>query len=308
MNKYIIAIDLGGTNLKVGLLDLNNKIRRFNVFDTRKYPGKKWLIRVIKSAVEEIIEESHLHKRDILGLGIGVPGPVDSLKGIVHFFPNIPGWKEVKLASILRKELRLPVFLDNDAKMMARAEYALGSGRGYRNVLCITLGTGVGGGIIINGELYRGLDNAAGEFGHLPINEDGPRCNCGGKACLEAYVGNSRIMRMAEKLFKRRISLEELSLRARKNDKLALSIWQDVGKKLGVALTAVVNTLNLDAIVIGGGVAHAGNVLFDPIRETIRQRAMKVQAKRVKVLRAKLVKDAGLIGAALMVKEGLRII
>lgn len=307
MNKYIIAIDLGGTNLKVGLLDLNNKIRRKSAFDTRRSPGKNGLIRTIIAAVGEIIRKERLNKRNILGLGIGVPGPVDAKKGIVHFFPNIPGWKEIKLASILRKELRLPVFLDNDAKVMTRAEYTLGNGRGYRNVFCITLGTGVGGGIILNGELYRGIDNAAGEFGHLPINENGPDCNCGGKGCIESYIGNSRIINRAERLFKRRISLEEISLRAKENNKLALSIWQDTGTKLGIALTAVVNTLNLDAIIIGGGVACAGEALFRPIRETIRQRAMKIQAKRVKVLRAKLGNDAGLIGAGLMVKEGLKI-
>jgi glucokinase len=305
MSKYIISIDLGGTNLKAGLLDLKYKIKKKRVLDTRKFPGKNGLIEAIALAINSIISDAGLKRSDCMGVGLGVPGPVDAEKGIVHFFPNIPGWREVRLASVLRKKTGLSVSLDNDAKMMARAEYGLGKGRGFKNVLCITLGTGVGGGIILNGKLHRGLDNAAGEFGHLPINEDGPLCNCGGRACLEAYVGNTRIMREGEKLFKRRISLEELSLLAYRNNKLALKVWRDAGKRLGIGLTAMVNVLNLDAIVIGGGVAQAGKVLFDKVKETIKERAMSVQSKRVKVFKAKLGKDAGLIGAAILVKEGL---
>jgi glucokinase len=169
------------------------------------------------------------------------------------------------------------------------------------------LGTGVGGGIIISRKLYRGLDNASGEIGHTPLNEKGPRCNCGGSACLEAYIGNNRIIREARKLFRREITLEELSLKARKRNRLALSIWSKVGRRLGIALAGAVNLLNLDAIVIGGGVAEAGDILFDKVRETLKVRAMSVQAKRVKVFKAKLGNDAGLIGAAIVVKEGMRV-
>jgi glucokinase len=246
-----------------------------------------------------------LKKTDILGLGLGVPGPVDADKGVVHFFPNIPGWKEVKLCEILSKKTGLRVMLDNDAKLMARAEYKAGMAWGFSNVLCMTLGTGVGAGIILSGRMYRGKDNAAGEIGHLPINEDGPLCNCGGKACLESYVGNTRLIKEAERLFKKRISLEELSLLACKNNRIALKLWKDAGRRIGIALAAVTNLLNLDAVVIGGGVANAGKVLFDAIRLTLKERAMTVQAKRVKVFKARLGKDAGLIGAAMLIKEGL---
>ena len=189
---------------------------------------------------------------------------------------------------------------------MTRAEYAAGAAAGFRNALCITLGTGVGGGIILNGSLYRGSDNAAGEIGHLPINESGPRCNCGGMACLETYVGNNRILHEAKKVFKRAISLEELSALAKKRNQAALAIWRSAGFHLATALCGVTNLLNLDALVIGGGVANAGPVLFTTIRRTIRRRSMSVQAKRVKVFKAKLGNDAGVIGAAMLVKEGTR--
>lgn len=304
--KIIIAIDLGGTNLKVAVLDLKYKIIDRETLSTQKFGKKENLISAICYSVNKIIEKNKLEKRDILGVGVGLPGPIDQESGRVHFFPNIAGWKEVNLKSILEKRLGLSVFLDNDAKLMTLAEYRLGNGSGFKNALCLTLGTGVGGGIIIGGSLYRGEDNAAGEIGHLPINEKGPRCNCGGSACLETYIGNNRILEEARKSFKRNISLEELSAKAGRQNKQALNIWLGVGRRLGIALVGVVNLLNLDAVIIGGGVAGAGKILFDKVRETIKDRAMSVQARRVKVVRAKLGSQAGLIGAAILVTEKIK--
>lgn len=301
--KFIVAIDLGGTNLRIAVLDLNYKIKEKEVLSTRRFHRKEGLISAIVSSVNNIIQKSNLNKTNILGIGLGLPGPINNRLGIVHFFPNIPGWREVKLKIILQQRLRLPVYLDNDAKLMAIAEYRLGKARYFKNVLCITLGTGVGGGIIIGGTLYRGLNNAAGEIGHLPINENGPHCNCGGIACLEAYIGNNRIQKEARRLFRKNISLEELSELAKKKNKIALGIWAKAGYRLGVALTAVANLLNLDAVIIGGGVANAGPVLLGRVKETIRKRAMSIQARHLKLLRARLGADAGLIGAGILVKE-----
>jgi glucokinase len=303
--KYIIGIDLGGTNLKIGLLDLECRIVRREILNTRRFTKKERLIQAIIDSVNRIMDDAQLKKTDVLGVGLGLPGPVDFKSGIVHFFPNIPGWKEVKLKNILSKRLKFPVFLDNDAKLMCLAEYKLGSAKGFRNSICLTLGTGVGGGIIIEGKLYRGANNASGEIGHMPINEFGPKCNCGGIACLEAYIGNNRVMKEARALFKRKITLEELSALARIHDKKAKLIWHNFATRLGVALAGAVNLLNLDCIVIGGGVANAGKILFDEVKKIISTRAMSVQAGNVKVFKAKLDNDAGLIGAAILVKENI---
>src|SRR3989338_1795064 len=303
--EFIIVVDLGGTNLKIAILDLSYNIRKKDILDTRSFKKKESLILAIESGIKNIVKSIPLKQSRILGIGLGLPGPVDSKKGIVHFLPNIPGWKEVNLRSILQKRLKFPVFLDNDAKLMALAEYRLGYAASFKNVLCITLGTGVGGGIILDGELYRGVDNAAGEIGHLPINEEGPVCNCGGTACLESYFGNKRIIKEAGKLFLKNISLEELSSLAKKGNQKAKAIWQKAGGRLGIALAGVANLLNLDAVVIGGGVANAGSILFDKIKNTLRHRAMGVQGKRVKIFKARLGQDAGLIGAAILVKEGM---
>jgi glucokinase len=303
--KFIIAVDLGGTNLKVALLDLKYKIKDREVLSTQRLTKKERLISAVIDSVNRILKNNSLNNADILGVGLGLPGPIDSEQGIVHFFPNIPGWKEVNLKHIIEKRLKLAAFLDNDAKMMSLAEYKLGAAQNYKHVICLTLGTGVGGGIIIEGKLYRGASNASGEIGHIPINEKGPMCNCGGKACLEAYIGNNRIKIEAKKVFKRDISLEELSRLAKRKNSQALSIWLEVGRRLGLALSGVVNLLNPDCIVIGGGVANAGKVLFDQVRKVVLKQAMSVQARGVKIVRAKLGNDAGLIGAAIFVKENI---
>ena len=303
-NKFIIGVDLGGTNLKIALLDHKFKIRHKAVLGTKRFSSKEELIAAIVSSVSATLRNNNLQKNNISGVGLGLPGPVDEKSGVVHFFPNIPGWKEVNLKQILQKKLKLPVVLDNDAKLMCLAEYNLGAAFGFKNALCLTLGTGVGGGLIIEGKLYRGASNAAGEIGHMPINEKGPRCNCKGTACLETYIGNNKIIQEARRIFNRAISLEELSTLAKRRNKAALNIWIKVGIRLGIALAGITNLLNLDVIVIGGGVSNAGTVLFGSVRKTINERAMSVQARHVKVLKAKLGNDAGLIGAAILVKEG----
>jgi glucokinase len=305
VKKFIIAIDLGGTNLKCALLDSQLKIKAKNSFTTKSFDNKTKLINGISNSVSDFMLSQGLTKNTIFGVGIGLPGPVDSKKGIVHFLPNIPGWKEVPLKKILEKKIKLPIFVDNDAKLMTIAEHRVGAAKKFQNALCLTLGTGVGGGLIINGSLYRGNDNAAGELGHIPLNEEGPLCGCGGKACLERYVGNAVILKKAYKLFKKNITLEEISQMAKHNNIKAIKFWKSVGEKLGLGLSGIVNLLNLDVIVIGGGVSDAGKILFDSIKQAITLRAMSVQSKRVKIFKAKLGNEAGVIGAGLLVKEGL---
>ncbi|TAM38595.1 ROK family protein [bacterium] len=299
----IIGIDLGATNLKCALLDNDLKIKAKNYFNTKSFDNKLKLIQGITDSINNFILLHGISRNSVSGVGIGLPGPVDTFKGVVHFLPNIPGWKEVRLKEILERKTGLPVFIDNDAKLMALAEYRSGQAKKYKNALCLTLGTGVGGGLIINGSLYRGGDNAAGEIGHLPLNEKGPLCPCGGSACLEAYIGNASILKEARKLFGPRITLEKVSALAKANNSKAIDLWIKVGERLGIALSGVINLLNLDVIVIGGGVSDAGKVLFESVRKTINLRAMSVQAKRVKIFKARLGNDAGIIGAGFLVKE-----
>ena len=311
-----MGVDIGGTNIKLALVDKRARLTGKRTFSTAGFKGKSALIDGIVSRIEDLISDQGLKKRDIIGVGIGAPGAIDVRTGTIHYLTNIPDWREIPLGDILKKRLKVPVFVDNDVNVMALGEAYFGAGKGACNMLCITLGTGVGGGLILEGKLYRGSSCAAGEFGHVPINIDGPKCKCGSRACVEAYAGNSYIVKdviarirkgkktLITKLVKEELSKitpEIISEAGHKGDKFAKQVWIDVGEKIGIGLAGVVNLLNVEKIVIGGGVAEAGKTLFDSIRKTIDARAMKLPAETVKVVKAKLGLDAGLIGAATLV-------
>ncbi len=313
--KYVIGVDLGGTNLKVALLDLKGNIREKVSVLTKE--GKQAVLRQIIDTVEGLREKSGVKKSAILGLGMGTPGLVDSTRGIVRGFTNVKGWRNVALKEYIEKNMELPAYIDNDVNLMALGELLCGSGRGMKNMVCLTLGTGVGGGIIIQGELYRGSTMSAGEIGHIPVNVDGLPCGCGSYGCLERYVGNASIVDKAVKAIEggRRSLIKKLSggdlttitprtisRAARQGDRLAKEIWEETGRYIGIALSGVVNLLNPEMIVIGGGVARAGQILFEPIRRTVKERALRIPAAKVKIVPAKLGEDAGLIGAGMLVK------
>jgi glucokinase len=314
--KYLIGVDIGGTNIKLALVDKKARIIDKSAFSTASFRGKKALIDGIVCHIKELISKRGLSKRDIRGLGVGAPGAVDVRSGVVHYLTNISGWHDVPLGDILKKRLRLPVFVDNDVNVMALGELRHGSGIGAVNMLCITLGTGLGGGLILDGKLYRGSNYAAGEFGHIPINIDGPRCACGSWACVEAYAGSGYIVKdVAAKISKgaktlitklvggdlSKITPEIISEAARKNDRFAIKVWTDVGRRIGIGLAGVINLLNMEKIIIGGGVAGAGKFLFDSIRKTVKERAMELPGRTAKIVKAKLGYDAGLVGAAALV-------
>lgn len=316
--KYVIGIDLGGTNLKVALLDLNGHIREKVSFPTRQ--GKEAVLQQIIESLEEVIKRAKVKRSAILGLGLGTPGLVDSIQGLVRGFTNIKGWRNVPLKEYMESNTGFPAYIDNDVNLMALGELRCGAGQGARNMVCLTLGTGVGGGIIIEGRLYRGSTLSAGELGHIPVNVHGPRCACGGYGCLERYVGNAYIVERAVKaiqggrgnLIKKLVEgdLKAITPRiifraARQGDKLAEEIWEETGRYIGIALAGVINLLNPEIIVVGGGVAQAGKLLFGSIRRTVKERAMNLPAKKVKIVPAKLGEEAGLIGAGMLVKEGV---
>jgi len=187
--------------------------------------------------------------------------------------------------------------------MITLGEWKFGAGRGYKNLLCMTLGTGVGGGLILNNALYRGEGFVAGEIGHIPLNENGPLCNCGGRACFERAVGNQILLARIKKIFGRDFSIESVHALAHNGDRRALKFWEETATHIGNGLVGVVNVLNPPLIIIGGGVANNERFLFQTISRVIKARAMKVQAAMVKIVRAKLGNDAGIIGAQVLVKE-----
>jgi len=306
MRKYIISIDLGGTNTRVMLLDVDLRVLSRRCFCTKDFPSREKLIAGMVALVRNLMADKNVCQKQVLGLGIGVPGPVDYSRGKIHYLPNIKGWQNTFLKKILEKRIGVKVFVDNDVNLMTLAEVKLGAAKGAKNAVCITLGTGVGGGLVLNGSLFRGADFCAGEIGHMPISIDGPACNCGGRGCLERYVGNVFIIKEARDRLKiKNITLEKLSELAEKGNRVALDIYNSFAEKIGIALAGVVNLLNPEVIVIGGGLSFAGGFVFKKIRNTIDERAMPIQAESVVVKKAVLGKDAGLMGAALLVKDSI---
>ncbi|MBU2540952.1 MAG: ROK family protein [Candidatus Omnitrophica bacterium] len=304
--KYIITIDLGGTNVKLALLRRRSKqIIRLCKFSTKNFPTKRLLFNKLVEAIKDIIANSRLKYSDILGIGIGVPGPVDKQRGLVYYFPNIPGWKNVALKKMLEARLKFPVFVDNDVNLMALAELKFGAAKNARNCICLTLGTGVGGALITNSSVFRGSASVAGEIGHIPISLKGPVCNCGGRGCLERFIGNKIILAQARRIFGKSISLEQLSKLARGGNRKALLIWKDMAQKLGIALSGLINVFNPELIVIGGGLANAGDILFSKVRQTVKERAMRPHSEVVKIVRASLGVNAGSIGASVLVETEL---
>ena len=317
--EFTLSTDLGGTNTKIALVKNEKNIIARRILSTEKYKGKKLLINKIAATINDLLKSNNVKKGKIKAVGIGVAGPVDFKKGLIHRLVNVKGWHNVYLKRILSRKLKLKVYMDNDVNLVTLGEYKYGAGRGTKNMICITLGTGVGGGIILDGNLYRGSGFTAGEVGHIPINVNGPRCNCGGKACLERYVSNYCIVEEAKKLVRKRpnskilkfadgkpskITPKVISEAAHLGDKLAIKIWKETGVYIGVALTGLVNVFNPECIVIGGGVSLAGDVLFNSIRETVARRAMKEPAQKVKIVPAELGNDAGLIGASILATKG----
>jgi len=274
------------------------------VLSTRQFGRPAAFVEGVHRAVEQLASSAKLPLARLAGIGIGVPGLVDAQRGIVHLLTNVRGWREVPLVSRLRARLQRPVFLDNDVNLVALGEWRFGAGRGATSLVCLTLGTGVGGGLIVHGALYRGVAGAAGELGHMVLDPNGPRCACGSRGCLEAHVGSAAIVRLARQAgvaHRGRLTPEGLADLARRGDRTARAVWHQVGRLLGCGLASVVNLLNPDRIVIGGGVANAWPLFAPTLQRTIRAEAMQIPARTVRVVRAQLGDQAGVIGAAVLV-------
>ena len=250
---------------------------------------------------------------DIVGIGIGTPGLVDMDKGIVYESPNIPHWHNIPLAEIYAKKFGIKTYLENDANSAALGEWWMGAGKGTKHLICLTLGTGIGGGIIIDGKVYHGRDGYAGELGHISLSFDGPKCGCGNKGCLEAYASALGIVRSTKELIKKnkksliyklidgnldKITPAIVTRAARKGDKLAKKIWSDTGYYLGSGIATIVNIFNPEMVVLTGGMTGAGNLLLKKMWETVRKRTYKCPVKGLKILIGKLPDNAGAMGAA----------
>ncbi|MBA3916647.1 MAG: ROK family protein [Acidobacteriales bacterium] len=331
MPDYSIGVDLGGTNLRIAALNQAGELLEKITLGTRVAMGRDTVINDMCAAIRLMVDR---HASDELqGIGIGVPGIIDMRTGLLRESPNLPGWEDYPVRNEIEQRLHTRVILENDANSAAMGEKWLGAGRNYDDMLMITLGTGVGGGVILNGRIWHGMNGMAGELGHINIEAEGPPCGCGSRGCVEQYASATAVVRMAREaiaegapgLARAEQSGTEFSAAAIYNlavqgDEDARRIFRRVGSSLGIVLAGLVNSLNLPMHVIGGGVASAWDAFAPTIFEELRQRSMVYAATapaahfigtagasgqveptgayRTIITRALLGSDAGLFGAA----------
>jgi len=321
--QYIVGVDLGGTNIVAGAMTADgSRHLAMRSIPTNSFVGDEGVADRIVGLVEGVIldsmEQTDCARRDFIGIGVGAPGPLDRERGIVLVAPNL-GWKDFPLAQRIQKRLNLPTTLDNDANCATFGEWWQGAARGGRNVVGITIGTGIGGGLIINGALYHGSSDMAGEIGHTTIDLNGRHCKCGNYGCLEAYAsapaiatrarevlvreeGDSAIPAMVEGNFDN-ITARIVYDAAKLGDPIASEIVRDTARYLGAGVANLLNIFNPDIVVLAGGVAEAGDALFVPLRAEVRRRAFSPAVNAMKIVPGSLPGTAGVVGAVASFKQ-----
>ncbi|SDB59685.1 MULTISPECIES: ROK family glucokinase [unclassified Butyrivibrio] len=313
VERYVFGVDIGGTTVKIGLLDMDgHKIEVWEI-PTRTEDEGKNVLPDIAEAIRNKMTERGIKDSQVVGVGAGAPGPFGD-DGTIFKAVNL-GWSEFNMKDELHDLVKIPVKCGNDANVAALGEYWMGGGQGYKDMLMVTLGTGVGGGIIHNGKIFNGATGAGGEIGHIHINDDETLvCGCGHKGCLEQYASATGAVLLMNRLLEE--SDEECVLRgtdfmckdifdaAKKGDKLANEAITRYGEYLGKGLAMIASTINPEIIVFGGGVSKAGDVLFDLVRPSFEKYVFP-GAKRTKFALAKLGNDAGIFGAAKLVLDSV---
>ncbi|HQO79022.1 MAG TPA: ROK family protein, partial [Thermodesulfobacteriota bacterium] len=318
MEPCALAVDLGGSNIRVAVVTRSGGIAERLSRPSRAAEGREAVLSVLLSALDE--SEQVLQTQTALGIGIAVAGALDVRSGIVTQSPNLPGLDDTPLRTIVASHFadRLPVLLENDANAAALGESWKGAGVGSQTLVCLTLGTGIGGGIIENGLLLHGADGMAGEIGHMTIDPSGPLCNCGNTGCLEAFSSATAIRRLAIEalgahpdnapiLLQRcggspdRISAEMVAEAAAAGDLLSQTVYHTMGKALGIGIASLINIFNPDTVILGGQVAKAWDLFWPDTDQEVRKRALRVPGRRAHIVSAQQGDDAGLLGAAFLV-------
>jgi len=315
----VVGIDLGGTKIRSIVTAHDGEILGEDIRPTDADDGQDAVIGRLVASAQAAIAASGLPQSSMVAVGVTAPGPVDFDEGILHQPPNLPGWDAVPLGRLLRERLDMPVFLENDANAAAYGEWRYGAGMGLRHMIYLTVSTGIGGGLILNGGLYRGADGAAGELGHMTVDDTGPPHNCGMVGCLEVMASGTAIARMAHEavaagrsLALARLAATEAELTAAQvdeaaeaGDPAALEILARAAHYLGVGLASYINIFNPEAIVIGGGVTRIGGRLLEPAFALAKARAFRLPSERVKLVHAALEGRAEVLGVSALARDSV---
>ncbi|OFX16462.1 MAG: hypothetical protein A2Z18_07670 [Armatimonadetes bacterium RBG_16_58_9] len=305
---HILGIDIGGTKTIVGVGDRRGNILASRRIDTPGSMGPERALAAIKTAAREVIDQVG---GEVGSIGIACGGPLDRETGILDAVPNLPGWKGISLTKEFSDEFGLPACVDNDATAAALGEYMFGAGRGCSDMVYMNCSTGIGGGIIIGGKPYRGCNGNAGEFGHQKISPDGPPCPCGDRGCLEAFASGTSIARFAREGLAQApgsllwkwvstpddVTAELVAKATAEGDEFASGIWYEAMRNYGIGVANVVNALNPRLVVLAGGVTKAGDLMFEPVRKVVAERAMRLLAEAVEIVPAANGDMMGLMGA-----------
>ena len=314
MKKYI-GCDLGGTNLRAAIVDVENGAVLHQLgIPTLARDGHDSVMKRMADLFLQVIQFAGMNTEDIGGIGIGVPGVLDLEKGEVLFLPNLPGtWPHVPLQATIERRTGLPTRLLNDVRSITYGEWCFGAGRGVDTIAVLAIGTGIGGGLVINGQLHLGIGGTGGELGHTTIDFNGPRCGCGNSGCLEAYASGPAIAAMGMKAVSQglttriseiceydlnRITPEVIAQAALTGDEIAKGIYERAGFYLGITAANICVALGPRRIIIAGGVSRAGDLLLAPIRRTLKERVTVMPVEQVEVVPAQLGDNAGAIGVA----------
>jgi len=318
--KYIIGMDVGGTKLATVVADAEGQILQKVKQPTEAEKGAEHVISTLFSMVYATLDLANLKLNDILGIGVSFGGETDTKTGMVY--PHLPGWEDIPLRDKIEAEFNLPTIIENDANAGALAEWMFGAGRGYDYVVYMTMGTGIGGGIIANGEIFHGASDTAGEVGHQMLLPDGPLCRCGRHGCLEALCAGPGIARRAKEAIQKEkdtlilelangdidaVKSEFVVEAAKKGDALANKLIQETGFYMGWGIANIVNIVNPDVVIIGTIAVAAGDLLLNPIRENVVKYAMNRSAEVVKILPAQLGEIVGDLAAVALVIRCQRI-
>ncbi|GAC1479359.1 MAG: ROK family protein [Candidatus Dormibacteria bacterium] len=302
-----VGIDLGGTQLRIAVADSRGRLRTTHRRPTEAEGGRDHVIGRIVAAVNDVLIEDGTRAAAVRALGLSMPGPVDPAAGVVISPPNLPGFINVPLNRILTKATRIPSFLHHDAHLAALGESLHGAARGFTNVIYVTVSTGIGAGLILDGELYAGAHGIAGEVGHIVVEPGGPLCTCGNRGCVEAIASGTGIARAARQQARlepasalhglESPSAADVVRAARAGDRLAITLLEDAGEALGIAIGTLINLFNPEMIVLGGSVLRSGTFLLRPMRQAMHQSSWSASRRGLRVVRPALGGDAGLVGA-----------
>ncbi|GAG63110.1 unnamed protein product [marine sediment metagenome] len=316
MKRIGIGLDLGGTTMVAAAVSEDGKVLKKEVRETPSREESEVILSSIVDLLKLVENWSLSENLEIVGIGLGLPGLVNFTTGVVELMPNFPKMRGFPIIDELKKYFDYKLFYENDASTALLGEYRFGAGKGADDLICFTIGTGIGGAVLIDGKLLRGPEGFAGELGHITLDPDGPLCRCGNRGCLEVFASASAIVRRAKEIIsegKIKTSLsdylereEELtaSLIAREADKgdfLAQKIYEEVGRWLGIAIGSLANVFNTHLFLIGGGVANAGDILFKPMKDEAFKRALPGIRDKIEIKKFKLGEDAGVIGASSLV-------